>query len=70
MSEQNGYEWNYFSFEIYLALSVDAASALALFQKDDGRTLFLSHLSNQKVIIKKIQLLKVEKNTFVQHSWL
>lgn len=28
----------------YLALSVEAASALALFQKEEGSTLFLSHL--------------------------
>ena len=31
----------------HLALSVDAASALALFQKDEGNTLFLSHLQCQ-----------------------
>ena len=33
----------------YLALSDDAASALALFQKEEGRTLFLSHLKYSDV---------------------
>lgn len=32
----------------YLALSVDAASALALFQKEEGSTLFLSHLNDER----------------------
>ena len=39
----------------YLALSVEAASALALFQKEDGSTLFLSHLRNGEADLDELK---------------